>query len=118
MPQRSSTDEYAGVGTQWITLYVSMELHSRNSRSENNEVVYFDRFGVERVPKEIKRFIGNKNIKTNIIRIQADNSIMCGYFCIGFIDFTFEGKSLIDFTSLFSPYDFKKNDQIILDYFK
>ena len=75
-------------------------------------------FGVEHVPKEIKIFIGPKNIKTNIFRIQADNSIMCGYFCIGFIDFMFAGKSLIDFTSLFSPYDFKKTDKIILNYFK
>ena len=50
--------------------------------------------------------------------MQADNSIMCGYFCIGFIDFMFAGRSLIDFTSLFSPYDFKKNDDIILSYIK
>ena len=51
-------------------------------------------------------------------RIQADNSIMCGYFCIGFIDFMFAERSLFDFTSLFSHYDFKKNDDIILSYFK
>ena len=43
---------------------------------------------------------------------------MCAYFCIGFIDFVFAGRSLIDFTNLFSPYDFKKNDDIILSYFK
>ena len=43
---------------------------------------------------------------------------MCAYFCIGFIDFMFVGRSLIDFTSLFSPYDFKKNDKIVLAYFK
>ena len=42
---------------------------------------------------------------------------MCGYFCIGFIDFMFTGRNLIGFTSLFSPYDFKKNDKIILAYF-
>ena len=60
----------------------------------------------------------HKNIKRNIFRIQADNSIMCGYFCIGFIDFMFAGKSLIDFTSLLSSYAFKKNDDIILSYFK
>ena len=60
--------------------------------------------------------LGTKNIKTNIFRIQADNS-MCGYFCIKFIDFMFAGRSLIDFTSLFFPYDFKKNDDIILSYF-
>ena len=89
-------DEYEDVDTHWIA---------------------FDSFGVEHVPKEIKRFIKHKNIKTNIFRIQADNSIMCAYFCIGFIGLL-AGKSLIDFTSLFSPYDFKKNDDIILSYFK
>ena len=100
-------DEYADVGTHWIALYV-----------KNNEITYFDSFGVEHVPKQIKKFIGHKDIKANIFRIQADNSIMCGYFCIGFIDFMFAGRSLIDFTSLFSPYDFKKNDKIVLAYFK
>ena len=86
--------------------------------AKNNEVIYFDSFGVEHVAKEIKRFIGHKNTKTNIFRIQVDNSIMCGHFCIGFIDFMFAGRSLIDITSLFSPYDFTKNDDIILSYFK
>ena len=100
-------DEYAEVGTYWIALYV-----------KNNKIIYFDSFDIEHIPKEIKKFIAHKNIKTNIFRIQADSSIMCGYFCIGFIDFMFVGRSLIDFTSLFSPYDFKKNDKTILDYFK
>ena len=86
--------------------------------AKNNEITYFDSFGVEYVPNEIKRFIEHKNIKTNIFRTQADNSIMCGYFGIGFIDFMFAGKSLIDFTSLIFPYDFKKNDDIILSYFQ
>ena len=54
-----------------------------------------------------------KNI-ANIFRVKANNSIMYGYFCIGFIDFILAGKKLTDFTSLFSPYDFKKNDDIIL----
>ena len=83
-----------------------------------NEVIYFDSFGVEHIPKEIKKFIGNKNIKANIYRVQANNSIMCGYFCTGFIDFMLAGKTLIDYTNLFSPDDFNKNDQIILSYFK
>ena len=48
---------------------------------------FFDSFGVEHVPKENKKFIGNKSTKTNTFRIQADNSIMCEYFCIGFINF-------------------------------
>ena len=70
---------------------------------KDNEVIYFDSFGVEHVPKEIKKFIGHKNIKTNIFRIQADNPIMCGYFCILFADYMFKGKTLIDYASLFSP---------------
>ena len=43
---------------------------------------------------------------------------MYGYFCIGFIDFMFAGKTLIDYTNMFSPYDFNKNDSIIFSYFK
>ena len=54
----------------------------------------------------------------NIFRVEANNSITCGYFCIGFINFMLAGKKLTDFTSMFSPYDFKKNDNIILSYFK
>ena len=74
----------------------------------NNDVTYFDSFGVEHIPKEIKTFIGNKNIKTNIFRIQAYDSIMCGYFCTGFIDFMLTRKTLIDFTNFFSPNNFYK----------
>ena len=84
----------------------------------NNDVTYFDSFGVEHIPKEIKTFINNKNIKTNVFRIQAYDSVMCGYFCIGFIDFMFKGKTLIEYTSLFSPNNFEKNDDIIFSYFK
>ena len=43
---------------------------------------------------------------------------MCGYFCIGLIDFMLAGKKLTDFTNLFSPYDFEKNDSIFLSYFQ
>ena len=84
---------------------------------KNNNVTYFDSFGVEHIPKEIKKFVGNKNIKTSIFRIQACDSIMHGYFCIGFINFMFKGKSLTEYTNLFSPNDFKRNDDIILNYF-
>ena len=78
---------------------------------------HFDSFEVYHIPKKIKKFIGNKNI-TNIYRIQAYNSIMCGYLCIGFIDFRWKGKSLLEYTSLFSPNQYKKNDKIILKYFQ
>ena len=83
-----------------------------------NKIVYFDSFGVEHVPEEIKEFVGNKNIIANIFRVQANNSVMRGYFCIGFIDFMLAGKKLIDFRNMFSPHDIKKNDDIILSYFK
>ena len=99
--------EYANVDTRWIALFCN-----------RNEIVYFDSFGVEHVPEKIKEFVRNKNIKANIFREQANNSVMCGYFCIGFIDFMLAGKKLTDYTNLFSPHDFKKNDNIILSYFK
>ena len=82
----------------------------------NDDVTYFDSFGVEHIPKEIKTFINNKNIKTNIFRIQAYDLIMCRYFCIGFIDFMLAGKTFTEFTNLFSPNKFKKNDDKILNY--
>ena len=100
-------DEYKDVQTHWIALFC-----------KKNEIVSFDSFGVEHVPEEIKEFIGNKSIKANIFQIQASNSVMCGYFCIGFIDFILEGKKLTEFTNLFLPNNFKKNDDIILSYFK
>ena len=84
---------------------------------QNNNVTYFDSFGVEHIPKEIKTFIDNKNIKTNIFRIQEYDSLMCGYFCIGFIDFMLAGKALTEFRNLFLPKNFKKNYDIILRYF-
>ena len=99
-------DEYHDIGTHWVALYVN-----------NKITIYFDSFGVEHIPKEIMNFISRKKIITNIYRIQAYDSIMCGYFCIGFINFMFNGKSLTDYTNLFSPNDFNKNDNIILKYF-
>ena len=99
-------DEYHNIGTHWIALYVN-----------NKMVIYFHSFGVEHIAKKIMKFIGNKNIIKNIYRIQAYDSIMCGYFCIGFINFMFNDKSLTDYTNLLSPNDFNKNDNIILEYF-
>ena len=96
-------DEYRDIGTHWVTLYVN-----------NKTIIYFDSFGVEHIPKDIMKFISPKNIITNIYRIQAYDLIICGYFCIGFINFMFNGNSLTDYTNLFSPNDFKKNDDIIL----
>ena len=65
--------------------------------------------GNEHIPKEIKKFRGNKNTITTTYRIQAYDSIICGYFCIGFIDFMLKGKTLLDYTNLFSPKEYEKN---------
>ena len=78
---------------------------------------FFDSFGVENIPKEIKKFIGNKDIKTNNFRMQAYDAIMYGYFRIEFIGFMLAGKTLTEFTNLFSPNNFKGNDDIILNFF-
>ena len=96
-------DEYSDIGTHWVALYV-----------QNNDVIYFDSFGVEYIPKEIRTFISNKNIKTNIVRIKTYDSIMCRCFCIGFTDFMLAGKTSTEFPNLFSPNNFKRNDDILL----
>ena len=109
-------DEYENTGTHWVSLIVKPKY-----------TVYFDSFGVEHIPKEINKFIrskelgpaiGNKKIKASIFRIQAYDSIMCRYFCIEFINYMFKGKTLLDYTNLFSPNDFKKNDRVIKRIFK
>ena len=99
-------DEYSDIGTHWVALDV-----------QNNDVPYFNSFGVEHIPKEIRTFIGNKNIKTNIFRIQDYGSTMCRYLCTGFIDYMLAGKILTEFANLFSPNNFIRNDYIILEYF-
>ena len=83
-------DEYSDIGTHWIALYVN-----------NKTVSYFGSFGIEDIAKEVKKIIGNRNIISNIYRIQNYDSIMCGYFCIGFIDYMFKGKSLTDYINFF-----------------
>ena len=87
-------DKYSNIGTHWVALYV-----------RNNDIAYFDSFGVEHIPEETKAFIGNKNIQKKIFRIQTYDSIMCGYFCFGFIHFVLAGKTLTNFTNLFSSND-------------
>ena len=101
-------DEHYVIATHWIAL-----------NNSNNNVTYFDRFRVEHISKEIEKFINKSTIVANVCRLQAYDSVMCEYFCIGFIDFIFEIKSLTDFTNLFSPNDFKKKkkDDIVLNYF-
>ena len=90
---------YSDIGTYWVALWVN-----------NNNVTYFDSFGVEHIPKENRTFIENINTKTNIFMVQAYDSIIFGYFCIGIIDLVLKGKSLTEYTNFFSPNDFKRND--------
>ena len=100
-------DEYSDIGTHWIALW-----------ADNSDFTFFDSFGVEHIPTEIKTFTGHSlSITTNIFRVKAYDSIMWGDFCIGFIDFMLSGKTLTEYTNLFSPNNFKKNDDIILNYF-
>ena len=71
-------------------------------------VTHFYGFGVDNIPKDIKNFIENKNNVANIYRIQAYDSMICRYFCIGFIDLMLKGQSLLDYTNLSSPDEYKK----------
>ena len=115
----TNLDEYENTGTHWVSLFVKPNYTTESSSSERT--IYFDSFGVEHIPKEINKFINNDTtkssslecIKSNIFRIQAYDSIMCGYFCIEFINYMVKGKTLLDYTNLFSPNDFEKNDQVI-----
>ena len=90
-------DEYSDIGTYWIALYAL-----------NNNVTYFDVFGVEHIPKEIKAFIRNKNTKGTIFRVKAYDSIICGYFCIWFIDFMLAEKTLSDLPCFLHQINLKK----------
>ena len=85
-------DHSKNTGTHWVVIFV-----------KKYEVIYIDSFGVEYIPKEIMERIKNKNIKTNIFRIQDNNAIMCSYFCIVFIEYMLKGKTLTDFTNLLRP---------------
>ena len=108
-------DDYEKTGTHWVALFVKPKY-----------TVYFDSFGIEHIPKEINKSINNdttklsaiSRVKSNTFRIQAYDSIMCGYFCIEFINYMPKGKTLLDYTNLFSPNDFEKNDHVIKRIFK
>ena len=109
-------DECENTGMHWVSLFVKVKYTTESSSLERT--IYFDSFGIEHIPKEINKFIRNSDIKSNIFRIQTYDSIMCKYFCIEFINYMLIGKTLLDYTNLFSPNDFKKNDQVIKRIFK
>ena len=100
-------DEYENTGSHCVSLFVKA-----------NKVICFDSFGIQNIPEEIDKCIGNKKVKASIFRIQAYDSIMCGYFCIEFINYMLKGKKLLDYTNLFLPNDFKNNNQVIKRIFK
>ena len=91
-------DEYKNTGTHWVSLFVKA-----------NKVIYFDSFGIEHIPKESNKFINN-NIERSIFRIQAYDSIMCGYFCIEFINYLLKGKTLLDCTTTKLLKEYLKNE--------
>ena len=81
----------------WVSLFI-----------DTNTAVYLDSFGIEVLNK-----IRDKSITHNIFKIQDNNSIMCGFYCIAFIEYMLSGKTLLDYTNLFSQNDYKKNDKTI-----
>ena len=85
-------DEYKSIETHGIALYIN---------GYNGSPSY--------IPKEIKKIIENKNIITYINRIKACDSIICGYFCIGFINFILKGESLLDYTIYFLLTNIKRS---------
>ena len=100
-------NERKAKGKHWVSLFIG-----------RNTAVYFDSFGIEYIPLEVLNKIRDKSITHDMFRIQDDQSIMCGCFCIGFIEYMLGGKTLLDYTNLFSPKDYKKNGKIICKYFK
>ena len=88
---------YVDIGTHWIALYIS-----------NNDDIYFHSFGVEHAPKEIEKFINRSLVTTNIFKTRSYHSIMCGYFCIRFINFMLKSKILTEFTIFFHQITLKK----------
>ena len=100
-------DEYKNTGTHWMALFV-----------KNNEAIYFDSFGKEHIPNKINKSIDNKNIKSNIFRLQAYDSIMCGYYWIEFINYMLKGKTLLDYTNLFLRMTLKRTIKLLKEYLK
>ena len=100
-------------------MYVNNSNNNDNNNNNNNAILTALELNLEirKLSKKIRKFIGNKNVKINIYRIQAYN-LMCGYFCLGFIDFVLKGKSLLEFTNLFFPNEHKKSEKIIYLYYQ
>ena len=94
-------------GTHWVSLFI-----------DRNTAIYFDSFEIEFIPQEVLNKIRDKSITHNIFRIKDNESIICGFYFIAFIEYMLAGKTLLDYANLFSPNDYKKNIKIICKYFK
>ena len=99
-------DERGEAGTHWVAIHI-----------KGPKATYFDSFGIEHIPNEVLRFLHKKDIDSNIFRVQSKKSVLCGYFCIKFLEYMFSGKTLTEYTNLFSPTDFNKNDKKVLRLF-
>ena len=93
-------------GTHWVSLFI-----------DRNTSVYFDSFEIEYIPLELLNKIKDKSITQNIFRIQDNESVICRFYCITFIEYMLAGKTF-RFINLFSLNDYKKNDKIIYKYFR
>ena len=81
----------------WVSLFI-----------DKNTAEYFDSFGIEYIPHEVLNKIRDKSISHNIFRIQDNESFMCGFYCTAFIEYMLAGKTLLDYTNLFSLNEYKK----------
>ena len=94
-------------GTHWPSLFI-----------DKNTAVYFASFGIDYTPQEVLNKIKDKSITNNIFRKKDNESIMCGFYCIAFIEYMLAGKTLLNYTNLFSPNNYKKNDKVIYKFLK
>ena len=92
--------------------------HKVSLFTDRNTVVNFDSFGIKYIPLDVVNKFKHKLITHNIFRIQDKESITCGFYCIAVIEYVLAGKTLLGYTNLFSPNDYKKNDKIIYKHFK
>ena len=93
--------------THWLSLFI-----------HKNVAIYFDSFGISYIYQKVLNKVTDKSITHNIFRIQDNESILCGFYCIAFIEYMLAGKTLLDYTNLFSPNDYRKNDKITYKCFK
>ena len=105
--QETILDDKNSKGTHWASLFTN-----------RTTAVYFDSFGIEYIPQEVLNKIKDISIAHNIFRIQDNETIICGFYSIAFIEYVLAGRVLLDYTNLFSPDDYKKNDKIMCKYFK